>query len=112
MFTMCQFETTLIFLLVDIARCFFPKTRDGTMLETDQIRLAESGGYPLADADCGSEGRSAPPGYPPLFISARSAADLGGYPPWVADYHLYAQLQVSFFIWFVCLGLSEIFRNL
>ena len=25
MFTICQFETTLIFLLVDIARCFFPR---------------------------------------------------------------------------------------
>ena len=43
----------------------------------------------MADADRGSEGRSDPPnGYLPLFISARSATDVGAYPPFVTDHHL------------------------
>ena len=54
--------------------------------------LMDIRGYPqriLAELDRGTKGQSILPcGYPSYFISARSAADIGGYPACKEDCHL------------------------
>ena len=62
------------------------------MLVTEQIgqwiSVDFSRGF-LVDTDHRYLPRSDPPnGYPPCFISARSAADISRYLPWVVDFHL------------------------
>ena len=51
-------------------------------------------------------------GYPPLFISARPAVDLGGYPPFVADPHLIRHFYpwLSCFKYYFCRNNLSIWR--